>query len=291
MGMMFEFREPLVDRWLGWLKATGASDVTIRTYRGELRRLQTWAGGPILYLDHDQLTTWQIERAQVIGVASLRGSMSAHRSFYRWALDERLITDDPTRRLKMPRAPRRLPRPMDERDVASALENGGVQEAAIIALAGFAGLRACEVARLDWSEVRLDGHEPLLRVVRGKGGHERIVDVCDELARYLRALPGPQRGPVIRRVDGRSGHVSPARISQMANRHLHQLGIAGTLHTLRHRFGTRVYDESGGDLRATQEALGHQSPTSTAIYTKVSRRNIRAAVVAAGRLDTGGNAA
>lgn len=286
MTGMFAFCEPLVDRWLGWLRASGASDVTINTYRGELRRLQQWAGGPILYLDHDRLTTWQIERSATVGVASLRCSMSAHRSFYRWALDERLITEDPTRRLRMPRAPRRLPRPMEEQDVAHALADGGVQEAAIIALAGFAGLRACEIARLDWSEVRLDGPEPILRVVKGKGGTERVVDISPELARYLKALPGSRRGPVIRRRDGQAGHASPARVSQIANRFLDDLGIDATLHQLRHRFGTVMYDVSGGDLRAVQEALGHASPTSTAIYTRVSRRNIRAAVVAAGRLNT-----
>lgn len=281
--------EPVVSRWLDQLRAGGASENTLRTYRCQARLLAAWAGSPILYLAHDDLTRWQVERTSQVGTASIRSAMGAHRSFYRWAVREGLLDVDPTARLRMPRPPRRLPRPMPDALYRTAMASADDPLRAILGLAGFAGLRACEIAGLDWSEVQLSAAEPILRVV-GKGRVERVVDVSAPLAELLEAV-GRRPGPVIRRLDGRAGPCLPNAICRRANRHLHGLGIRETLHTLRHRFATVMLDASGGDLRAVQEALGHASPTSTAIYTRVSRARIRAAVVAAGQLTDPGTAA
>ena len=64
-----------------------------------------------------------------------------------------------------------------------------------------------------------------------------------------------------------------------ASDYLHSLGIGATMHQLRHRFGTLVCREGG--IRVAQEALGHASPTSTAIYTQIARREIRSTILAA----------
>lgn len=277
--------EPVALRWLDHLRATGASVNTVRTYRCQLLLLTRWAGGPVLYLTHDDLTRWQVERSAQVRTAAMRSAMGVHRSFYRWAVAERLLDVDPTARLRMPRPPRRLPRPMPDDLYRLAMDTADDSLRAILGLAGFAGLRACEVAGLDWAEVQLSGPEPILRVL-GKGQVERVVDVSEPLAVLLEAV-GRRPGPVIRRLDGRAGHCHPNTVCGRANRHLHGLGIRETLHTLRHRFATVMLDASGGDLRAVQEALGHASPTSTAIYTRVSRQRIRAAVLAAGRLTDG----
>ena len=76
-------------------------------------------------------------------------------------------------------------------------------------------------------------------------------------------------GPMFRRPDGRP--FTPDGVSEKASGHLHGLGQPHTLHTLRHRFATRLFGLSK-DIRVTQEMLGHASPSTTAIYVKHSVR-------------------
>jgi site-specific recombinase XerD len=287
--------EGAVVLYLERLRLLGRSPNTQRTTRLVLGRLSRWHGGPILYMTGEQLHAWHVDVSRHLEPASIRNAMSCIRGFFTWAQREGLVTVDPCERLDMPRAPRRLPRPMPDDEVRKALSlTVDPSVRAILALARFAGLRACEIATLDWSEVQLSGREPLVRVV-GKGNKERVVDVSPELAEVLLRLPS-RHGPVIPRPDGHPGHCGAYRISQLANDYLREIGLGCqpvpgksrrrggyTLHTLRHSFGTAMVDETG-DLAVTAEAMGHESMSTTKGYAKVSRRNVRAAVMAAGRL-------
>lgn len=110
----------------------------------------------------------------------------------------------------------------------------------------------------------------------GKGDKEAAVPLAAPLVEVLVALPH-RRGPVVRRRDGRDEHNLPHTISHHANAYLHSLGLPETLHQLRHRFGTQVL-RATGNLRTAQEALRHESPVSTAIYTLVDVADVRDAV-------------
>lgn len=248
-----------------------------------LVRLRKWAGeAPILYLDEADLARWQSDRAAELHAESLRTETSHLRQFYAWAVRERLLDTDPTWRLIMPRVARRVPRPMPDAKLAAAMLAAEPDVGAVLGLAAFAGLRALEIARLDWAEVDLGTAAPMLRVVAGKGGHGRIVPLSRTLVDLLSTLPH-RRGPVIRRRDGQPRHHEAHRISTLANDHLHSLGITETLHQCRHRFATATYRASR-DLRAVQDLLGHASPTTTAIYAQASLSAGREAVEAAGLL-------
>lgn len=87
----------------------------------------------------------------------------------------------------------------------------------------------------------------------------------------------PKRGPVIRRLDGNHGAVSPSLVSTVANKHLHDLGIPDTLHSLRHRAATELYRHTK-DIRLVGDILGHASPATTAIYAAWSREDAPAAM-------------
>lgn len=264
-----------------WLEVRGLRDATVYNRTLALHRLQRWAGETrLLNLTEDQLRDWQEQRSRELTPGARRGELSHAREFYRWALREGLRADDPTARLPLPRAPRRLPRPMTEEDFAVALAAADSRTAAALGLAGYAGLRSMEIAQLDWSEVDLTSTPPAVRVVNGKGGVGRSVFVAPRLAGLLRALPD-RRGPVIRRGDGNRGFNQPWSISHLANRHLHLYEITGTLHQLRHRFATVAY-QANADIRAVQELLGHASPTTTAIYAAPGADARWRAVLAAG---------
>ncbi|MDZ7732187.1 MAG: tyrosine-type recombinase/integrase [Acidimicrobiia bacterium] len=185
-------------------------------------------------------------------------------AFYGWAIAQGHTAVDPTARIMRPKLDRLLPRPISDQDLALALEQAPHQMHAWIVLMAYAGLRCSEVAGLARTDI-LDAHR-MLRVL-GKGRRERMVPmhplVVDTLARY----PMARTGPVFRRPGGSSW---PApKVSRRTNVFLDELGIDATAHQFRHWFGTMVQAE-GGDLRVTQELLGHANPGTTAGYAAFS---------------------
>jgi integrase len=133
----------------------------------------------------------------------------------------------------------------------------------MLLFAALAGLRAGEIARLRRDAIRDDLDPPVLIVEDGKGGRQRVVPLHPELVAVLSELPS--RGWLFGRYDGQAGHIPPHLVSHLCNRALRDAGTSSTLHTLRHRFATKVYANTL-DLRTTQELLGHASPTTTAQY-------------------------
>ena len=116
-------------------------------------------------------------------------------------------------------------------------------------------------------------------LVRGKGGKERLVPLAPRVRDALRRYGLPDTGPVFHRADGQPGPNRPNLITVLSAEHLHSLGIPASLHQLRHRFATRLYQQTL-DLRMVQELLGHSSPTTTALYAAWSQDRAAAAVAA-----------
>lgn len=226
-------------------------------------------------LELESVTTCELEDwldSRNIGPEARATEISHLRGFYKWAVSEGRLDQDPTLKLVRPKLARRLPRPMPEGDLAMAVEAAREPIRSMLMLAAFAGLRACEIARLEGEHVLL--RDKVILVMEGKGGSMSSVPIAPVLADLLRRLP--RSGPLFRLTDGRP--MAPHNVSHWCNRYLHDLGIAHTLHSLRHRFGTAVYAASGRDLRATQELLRHRSPVSSAIYTWVNPGHLAEAV-------------
>ncbi|MCH9275873.1 relaxase/mobilization nuclease domain-containing protein [Bifidobacterium amazonense] len=106
-------------------------------------------------------------------------------------------------------------------------------------------------------------------IVHGKGSKDRIVPLTDELAGEILASP---RGWLFPHVTGRG----PVCGDTVYRRIKHATGCSP--HTLRHRFATAAYISSGGDIRAVQELLGHESLATTQAYVTVTPRNLRSVV-------------
>lgn len=282
MGLLVMFRretrmelEPLIGRHLAWMRLANKRPRTIYARERALARLTGWAQGPVLYLTSDQLAAFQQWRAddngdrEPLAPASLRIEVSHLRGFYGWAVDQGYREDDPTGKLVMPKRKDYSAHPLSDEMVAKALDGADLYMTAILCLAGFAGLRACEVAPLDWRDVQLTARSPSLHIREGKGGYTRNVHLTAPVVAALGALPD-RSGPVIPRADGEPGCNTAARISQRAADYLHEIGTdkGEALHSLRHRFGTSAY-EGSLDLRAVQEEMGHRSVATTQIYTRV----------------------
>jgi site-specific recombinase XerC len=277
---MTEPVEGVVTRYLDHLVVRNLRPWTVYNRQCALRRLTRWAGSPILHLTESDLRRWQEDRSRQIQPEPRRSEMSHVRQFFRWAVRDGYLTVDPMLRIELPRVARHLPRPIADKHLAHAMANADTATRVILALAAFAGLRACEVAQLDWSEIGLLDDSPHLRVIDGKGGHGRLVPMSHALMAELEELPA-RRGPVIRRLDGNPGPCKAHRISSRANNYLHSMGVAETLHQCRHRFASVTY-QACQDIRAVQDLLGHASPTTTAVYAASASQVAINAVEAAG---------
>jgi integrase/recombinase XerD len=203
-----------------------------------------------------------------LGARARYTALSHLHRFYLWAIRQRLADADPTVFIERPRLPRRLPRPARLGDVELAIVGAPDRLGTAMLLMVDAGLRCCEVARLDWSDVDL---ERATIYVRGKGDRDRMLGLTDELLARL-ATYDDVDGPVFGR------RVTPARMSQLVNAYLHRVGVGVTAHQLRHTFATRMYEHLDGNLLKLAAIMGHASVLNTQIYAEIDAQAAAAAV-------------
>lgn len=262
---------------LSWLAQRGASAETIATRRRALSRISTQLPVPLIGAAPEDLAAWRA--ALTVAPGSVAQYVSHVSAFYEWAVAAGLRESNPAAGLPVPQLRRRLPRPISEEDLMTALASAPDRVRPWLVLAGWAGLRAKEIAYLRREDVRDRARPPVLLVseTAAKGRRERAVPLSSFVSSELHTAGMPGRGWVFRRMDGRPGPNNPWLISHLANETLHRAGIDASLHQLRHRFGTMIY-RAGHDLRAVQELLGHVSPATTAGYAAYDRAEAAAAV-------------
>jgi integrase len=195
--------------------------------------------------------------------------------FFAWTTEQGITAADPMRKVPRPKLTRLLPRPMSEEDTHVAIDSAPSRIRVCLVLAGYSGLRACEIAALERSDILDNAQTPAL-IAHGKGRKDRVVPLGERTLAELRAYGISPRGPLIRRAHGPGG-VSAHRISTMCNEYLHGLGITDSLHTLRHRFATQTYAATQ-DVLVIAALLGHEDPATTAGYAAYSNPRAVAAV-------------
>lgn len=256
----------LTDDFTDHLVISGRTARTIETYTRWLRRFDREVG--LGCTDRGAVRHWLAQPDWSAGTR--KGARTALRAWYRWAIDEGVLSTDPTERLPAIKVPRGIPKPAPDVVWADAMDRAQTwQERVMLLLACHGGLRRSEIAAFhsDW----IEGDD--IRVT-GKGGKTRLVPISDDLRAELRLWP---MGPHSYLCPGRwGGHAEPSYVGKRLSR---LLGPGWSGHNLRHRAATMAYEESS-DLGAVQDLLGHDSPETTRIYTRVSVQHVRRAVVA-----------
>lgn len=256
-------RDTLLDTYGRWMRLRGLSANTTGQRLACLERmLRALRVSDVADVTEAHLSAWQ--EGWRLSPQTHCTYVSHVQAFYTWAVETGALPSDPSTALVRPKLPRRLPRPIPEDRLLAALHAANGRTRAYLFLAAFAGLRACEIARLRREDVHDDGDYKVL-VVTGKGAKERVVPLSTDLLRELRLLGMPDRGFIFGRFGDQARHVTPGTVSATCNHFLHELGFRETLHQLRHRFASRAYQISL-DIRMTQELLGHSSPATTAGY-------------------------
>lgn len=213
--------------------------------------------------------------------------ISGLRTFYRYCLLEDITTVDPTTLLEAPKLKRSLPDVLSFQEIENIIEQidlstpEGTRNKAIVETMYSCGLRVSEVVNLKLSQIYLD--VGFVRVI-GKGNKERLVPIgssaskyisiyADGVRRHQAIVPGEEDILFLNR---RGRRLTRVMIFLIIKDLVKKAGISKTIspHTFRHSFATHLV-EGGADLRAVQEMLGHESITTTEIYTHLDREFLR----------------
>jgi integrase/recombinase XerD len=212
--------------------------------------------------------------------------ISGIRTFYKYCLLEDICTIDPTALLEAPKLKRTLPDVLSFREIESIIASidlsipEGTRNKAIIETMYSCGLRVSEVVNLKLSQLYLD--VGFIRVI-GKGDKERLVPIGSSAIKYITIYLNTRKHVVIQRgeedilfLNRRGKRLTRVMIFLIIKDLVKKAGINKNIspHTFRHSFATHLV-EGGADLRAVQEMLGHESITTTEIYTHLDREFLR----------------
>ena len=233
--------------------------------------------GDILTADREAIQEWwkgRQERADgELGAASSLSQEASHlRSFGRWAMMQGLSERNPADWIPKIRQKHAAPTPVPETGLWRAMHEAPEDMRRMIALGAMAGLRAAEIAAIQWSD--LDQGNGVLWVREGKGGKDRSVPLS---AGLLAELGHPGEGPIIGK------RMTAKAVSQAIGRYLRSRDVDYTAHKLRARYATRFLAATG-DLAAAAEALGHSDLSSIGRYVIASSDTMRRGAEAAGRI-------
>lgn len=214
-------------------------------------------------------------------------TISGIKAFYRYLLLEDIVRQDPTQLLEAPKTQRLLPDILSFEEIEQIIAKvkagtpEGQRNRAILETMYSCGLRVSEVVNLKISQLHFDAG--FIRVV-GKGDKERLVPIGREAIRYINIYKDEVRVHVpvkkgqedILFLNRRGSALTRVMIFLVIRDLTAAAGIRKQVspHTFRHSFATHLV-EGGADLRAVQEMLGHESITTTEIYTHLDREFLR----------------
>ena len=275
-----------------WLE-DGLSKNSLSAYRRDLTLFANWLeldseGTKSIYqvVEADLTAYMASKRDDKASTANRR--LTVFKRFYRYALRQHLVEQDPCLKLRAAKQAQRFPKVLSEEQITTLLntpdtgEALGLRDRTMLELMYASGLRVSEIVSLK--TVALGLNEGVVRVVNGKGGKERLVPFGAEAGEWLRRYLQEARhvlleGKTCQEVFvGRhtgSGLTRQAfwsiikRYAQLAD-----IKVALSPHTLRHAFATHLLNH-GADLRVVQLLLGHADISTTQIYTHVARERLK----------------
>jgi integrase/recombinase XerC len=300
---------PLVCQFLDYLKLERHfSDYTIKSYGADLFQFAQYLSGQIgrgannaaQMLDGSSLDAKHLAVEPIVireFLAYLYGQnytksttarkLATLRSFYKFLVRRGQLSVNPLSTIRTPKQEKRLPKVLDLEQVQKLLDAPGdgdllsARDKAMLEVLYSSGIRVSELVELEMGD--LDLQEGVLRV-RGKGRKDRLTPIGSQaikaVARYLEMrnadsrLAG-QNLPVVF-LNKHGGALSTRSVRRKLDKYLVQAGLDPGIspHTLRHSFATHLLN-NGADLRSVQELLGHQSLSTTQIYTHLTTNRMK----------------
>ena len=277
-----------------WLRLEKSlSDHSVEAYLHDVEKLTTYlqisnqlvAPSELVLKDLQHFVKWIGELGMT--ATSQARIISGIRSFYKYCLMEQVSKTDPSTLLDVPKTRRKLPDTLSFEEIELVIAQldqstpEGGRNKAILETMYSCGLRVSEVVNLKISSLYMD--VGFIRVI-GKGDKERLVPIGRDAVKYIKIYkdnirvhqtiqPGFEDFLFLNR---RGKNLSRIMIFYIIKDAAQKAGITKNIspHTFRHSFATHLV-EGGADLRAVQEMLGHESITTTEIYTHLDRDFLR----------------
>lgn len=269
------------------------SDNSIEAYVHDIEKLAEFLDITDQNIDPEDIKTSHLQEYLVyineLGLSphSQARMLSGIKAFYKYLMFEDLVDADPTTLIEGPKLGRKLPDTLDYNDIITLLEAidhskpEGQRNRAMLEVLYSSGLRVSELINLKLTNIMED--IGFIRVV-GKGDKERLVPIGKDALKYLNLYKEDVRV----HLDIQQGHENYAFLNRRGKQLTRVMvftiiknlakaaGIQKNIspHTFRHSFATHLI-EGGADLRAVQEMLGHESITTTEIYTHLDRDYLR----------------
>ncbi len=270
---------------------------SIEAYSRDIDKLYQFADSQVDKLSPENITlthlrlfiVWVIELGMI--PSSQARILSGIKSFYKYLLMEDLIKSDPSELLEAPKIQRKLPDTLSYPEINKLIDAidvskpEGARNKAILEVLYGSGLRVSELTELKLSNLYLDIE---FIKVTGKGNKERLVPIGASAVKALKIwidnirvhVPIKKGEEDIVFLNRRGTRLSRVYIFMVIKQLAILTGITKTIspHTFRHSFATHLV-EGGADLRAVQEMLGHESITTTEIYTHLDREYLKGTII------------
>ncbi len=220
--------------------------------------------------------------------ATIARKLATLRSFYKFLVKRNQVSSNPVTAVRTPKQEKKLPRFLEYEQVKTLLETPpmnnwlGARDRAILETLYSTGIRVSELVALNMDDVDFLGE--VVRV-RGKGKKERIAPISSSALQVIqhymefrnkRAQSSSNFDPKVLFVNKHGRRLSTRSVRRKMDKYLKIAGLDPAIspHTLRHSFATHMLN-NGADLRSVQELLGHQSLSTTQIYTHLTTKKIK----------------
>lgn len=267
----------MVDQFLKYLEAVkNVSPHTLRAYASDLNRFAEF-----IAIDPLLVTKREVRRyLATLQKKSILRALSALRSFYKYAMKERLLQGSPLEDIESPKREKKLPISITYEQIEHLLNQPdlshylGLRDRVIMELFYSSGLRLSELTGLNRKDFDRTGR--ILNIF-GKGKKQRQAPITDNATEWLvKYLDHPQRDEKDREaifLNKFGKRLNPRSVDRNFAAYLRQSGLSEriTPHTIRHTIATH-WLEKGMDLKTIQLLLGHTSLATTTIYTHVSTK-------------------
>jgi integrase/recombinase XerD len=272
----------------------GLSPNSVEAYMMDYQRLQEYCDAhqiDVVHATFDDLKAFVFDTFKTIRTVSTQARLVAGiHSFYRFLLYHKYIEQDPSELIETPKKEQHLPEVLSLEEIDKMIaqidlsKNESHRNRAIIEMLYGSGLRVSELVNLRLSDIYLQ--EGYMRIT-GKGSKQRLVPISAEATKWFQywlidrnTLNIKQEASDIAFLNRYGRQLTRAMIFTIIKQLATAAGITKNIspHTLRHSFATHLL-QNGADLRVIQQLLGHESISTTEIYTHVDIHDLREAIL------------
>lgn len=260
------------------------SNNTLSSYKNDLKKFDLFFKGSLKDNTYSDLQKY-ISSIQDMNTRSIAHHITVINSFYKFLLDDGVISVNPCVNIASPKIPKKLPVYLTEEEIDKLLDINLItpydyRNKAMLELLYATGLRISELCNLKLTDIDIDNC--FVRVF-GKGKKERIVPVTDLALKYLKLYIMQYRNLILKNkvseylfISNSLNNITRQGFFKILKKECKRVGITKNVspHVLRHSFATHLL-KHGADLRIIQELLGHEDISTTQIYAHLVNEKLR----------------